>query len=287
MRKLYIVLLVIVLSLIIINVTVFTIDEKEQCVILQFGKPIRTIQNPGIHIKVPYPVQSTNKFEDRILDYDSAPTEILTKDKKNLVLDNYAKWRISDPLKFLQTVGDENGASSRLDDIIYSELRVELGKYDLIEIVASHREQIMEKVTENSNTKALEYGIKVIDVRIKRADLPQENEKAVFERMRAERKRQANKYRSEGAEEALKITAQTDKEKVIILAEAYEKSEKIKGEGDGEAIKIYAEAYERSPEFYEFFRTLEAYEKTLKGKTTLLLSSENEFMKFIQGINKQ
>ena len=154
----------------------------------------------------------------------------MTKDKKNLVLDNYAKWRISDPLKFLQTVGAENGASSRLDDIIYSELRVELGKYDLIEIVASHREQIMEKVTENSNTKALEYGIKVIDVRIKRADLPQENEKAVFERMRAERKRQANKYRSEGAEEALKITAQTDKEKVIILAEAYEKSEKIKGD---------------------------------------------------------
>jgi len=285
MNKKYLTLFIIVFGLIVLNMTVFTLDEKEQGVILQFGRHIRTIQKPGLNIKVPF-IQSLTRFEDRWLDYDSSPTEILTKDKKNLVLDNYAKWRISDPLKFMQTVADENGANSRLDDIIYSELRVELGKYDLIEIVSTHREEIMDKVAKNSDEKAQEYGIQVIDVRIKRADLPQENEKAVFERMRAERMRQANKYRSEGSEEALKITAQTDKEKVIILAEAYRQAEKIRGEGDAEAIKIYAEAYERAPDFYEFIRTLEAYEKTLKEKTTFVLSGDSDFFKFLQGMKK-
>jgi len=282
MKKIILYLVIIVLIVIIIGGVFFQIDEREQAVVLQFGKPIKTVKNPGLHIKLPLPIQNLVKFEDRILDYDSAPTEVITKDKKNLVIDNFAKWRIEDPLLFLQTVGDENGAQSRLDDIIYSELRVEIGKHNLSEIVSQNREDIMKIVTETSNEKSIDYGIKILDVRIKRTDLPEENEKAVFNRMRAERNRIAKKYRSEGEEEALKIRAQTDKEKTIILAEAYRKSQKIKGEGESEALRIYADAYERDPNFYEFYRTMEAYKITIDSNTTIVLSPEDGFLKYLK-----
>ena len=217
-----------------------------------------------------------------LLEYDSAPTEIITKDKKTLVVDNYACWKITDPLKFMQAVHDENGAQSRLDDIVYSELRVELGRYNLHEVVSFLRDTIMEGVTVRCNEKSQEYGISIVDVRIKRADLPEENEKAVFERMRAERIRQANQYRSEGEEAALKIRAQTDKEKVIILAEAYEKAEADRGGGDSQALKIYADAYQRDPQFYKLIRTLEAYKKTLVDGTTVIFSTDSEFMRLLE-----
>ena len=202
--------ILVLVALFLISAT-FQVDETNQAVITQMGKPVRTVQEPGLYFKIPYPIQDVNRFEDRLLVYDSAPTEIITQDKKNLVIDNYALWRIINPLKFMQAVNDENGAQSRLDDIIYSMLRVELGKYDLHDIVATSREEIMETVTRMCNDKALDYGIEVLDVRIKRADLPEENEKHVFDRMRAERQRIANQYRSEGEEEAVKIRAQTKK----------------------------------------------------------------------------
>jgi len=270
-----------VLVAIVIISAAFVIDETNQVVITQMGKPVRTIHEPGLYFKIPYPIQQVNRFDDRLLVYDSAPTEIITKDKKNLVLDNYALWKIVDPLKFMQAVRDENGAQSRLDDIIYSMLRVELGNYDLHDIVATSRHLIMDIVTEKCREKALEYGIEVVDVRIKRADLPQENEKAVYERMRAERMRMANQYRSEGEEEALKIRAETDKEKTIIMAEAYKEAQKIKGDGDGQAASIYADAFGRDPVFYEFTRTLEAYETSLDEKTTIVLSPDAEFFKYL------
>jgi membrane protease subunit HflC len=251
-------------------------------VVLQFGNPQRAEREAGLNFKLPWPVQNTIKYEKRLLEYDANPTNVITKDKKTLIVDNYARWRIIDPIKFLQTLKNENSAYSRLDDIIYSELRVELGKHNFTEIIAENRESIMNTVTKRSNEKLITYGLEVIDVRIKRVDLPQENEKAVFGRMQAERKRQANKYRSEGEEEATKIMAQTDKEKEIILAEAYRKSEEIKGHGDAKAISIYAEAFNRDPDFYNFMRKLEAYKKTLKDKTYLILSPDNSFLDVLQ-----
>jgi membrane protease subunit HflC len=280
MKRSHVIVVLVILLLLFARSFLFVVDEKTQVVITQFGKPVRTVQEPGLHFKLPYPIQQVNTYDDRLLEYDSAPTEIITKDKKNLVIDNYARWRIADPLKFLQAVRDENGAQSRLDDIVYSMLRVELGQFELADIVAREREAIMDTVTLKCNEKALEYGIEVIDVRIKRADLPEENEKAVFERMRAERLRIANQYRSEGEEEATKIRAQTDKEKVIILAQAYKSAQEIKGEGDARAAAIYADAYNRDPAFYEFMRTLEAYENSIDEGTTIVLSPDAEFFEY-------
>ncbi|MFC1558251.1 protease modulator HflC [candidate division KSB1 bacterium] len=281
-KKMFIIIGAFVL-LILINSVLFTVDEKEQAIILQFGKPLRVIQEPGLNVKIPF-IQVIEYFEDRLLEYDSAPTEIITEDKKTLVVDNYACWKITEPLKFMQAVHDENGAQSRLDDIVYSELRVELGRFNLHDVVSSMRDTIMEGVTVRCNLKAQEYGISIVDVRIKRADLPEENEKAVFERMRAERIRQANQYRSEGEEEALKIRAQTDKEKVIILAEAYKKAEADRGDGDSQALKIYADTYQKDPQFYRLIRTLEAYKKTLSNETTVIFSSDSEFMRLLENL---
>ncbi len=264
------------------NLVLFSVDETKQVVITQMGRPVRSITDPGLHVKLPYPIQTAHYFDDRLLLYDSAPTEILTEDKKNLVVDNYARWRIVDPLLFMQTVRDENGAQARLDDIIYSELRVELGKHDLLEVVSTAREQLMKMVTDRCDRRARDYGISIVDVRIKRADLPEENERFVYERMRAERRRKANMYRSEGEEEALKIRAQTDKEKTILLAEAYKSAQEIRGEGDAAATKIYAAALQADPEFYRFWRTLEAYRAALDSSTVLVLSPDSDFFRYLQ-----
>ena len=262
--------------------SVYIVDEKEQAVVLQFGNPVAAVRDAGLNYKLPWPIQNVVKYEKRLLEYDSNPTDVITKDKKTLIADNYARWRISDPILFLQTLVNENNAYSRLDDIIYSELRVELGKHEFTEIISTNREKIMKIVADRSNEKLSTYGIEVIDVRIKRVDLPQENEKAVFGRMQAERKRQANKYRSEGEEEATKIRATTDKEKKIILAEAYQTSQEIRGKGDAKAITIFANAYNRDPDFYNFMRKLDAYKVTLKNKTTIVLSPDNAFFDVFQ-----
>ncbi len=275
-------IILLVLALIVIALITFVVDETKQAVVIQMGKPVRTIFKSGLHMKIPWPIQTIQTFEKRILDYDSAPTEILTKDKKNLVLDNYAKWRIVDPLKFFVTVHDENGAQARLDDIIYSELRVALGLHDLEEIVTSRRGELMAMVTASSGDKALEYGIEIVDVRIKRADLPEQNERSVYERMRAERKRIANRYRSEGEEEAIKIRAVTDSLKVVIMADAYRQSQIIKGHAEAKAIEIYAKAYGRDESFYEFYRTLEAYKKIIDSNTVVVLPPDTELLKYFK-----
>ena len=261
--------------------SLFTVSEIQQGVVTQLGKPVRVVKNPGLHFKLPF-FQQVIFFDNRLLDYDSAPTEVVTKDKKALVVDNYSRWRIKDPLLMLQTVQNENGAQARLDDIIYSELRLELGLHDLIEIVASKRKEIFSKVTASSNEKAKEYGIEIIDVRVKRADLPPENEKAVFGRMRAERQRIARQYRSEGKEEALKIRSKTDKLRTILLADAYQQEQTLRGNGDASAVTIYAEAYERDQDFYAFIRTLEAYKQSLKNNTTVILPPDSQFLRYLK-----
>lgn len=273
--------LLIILAIFAFNVSTVIVDETKQVVITEFGRPVKVIDKPGLYFKTPF-IQSVTSFEKRLLEYDSAPTDVLTRDKKALVVDNYARWKIVDPLKFLQAVGDERRAQTRLDDIIYSELRVELGRFDLSDIVATSREIIMANVTKRSDDIARQYGIQIVDVRIKRADLPAANQQAVYDRMRSERQRQATQYRSEGSEEAQKIKAVTDKEKTIILADAYKQAQIIRGEGDAEAIKIYNEALNQDPEFYRFVRTLDAYRKSLNGKTKLILTPDSEFLRYFK-----
>jgi membrane protease subunit HflC len=273
-------LVVIILALIGLSATLFTVSEAQQAIVLQFGKPLPGVRQPGLHWKIPF-IQQVSFFDKRILEYDASPRPIITRDKKTLQVDNFAKWRIIDPLKYLQTVRSESGAQSRLDDIIYSELRVDLARKDLLDIVSQDRSEIMEQVTQRSDRQARTYGIEVVDVRIKRADLPPENEKAVFGRMKAERNRIARRYRSEGQEQSLKIRAETDKERSILLADAYQKEQEIRGEGDAKAVTIYAEAFQRDPEFYGFLRTLEAYKKSLKTDTTILLPPQSEFLEHL------
>ncbi len=277
------VIVAVVALLFIGNLVVFTVNEVQQVVVTQFGEPIRVIKAPGLYFKLPNPIQRITVFDDRLLDYDANPEDIYTKDKKILVLDNYARWRIVDPLLFLQTLRTTAEGLARLDDIIYSEMRKELGQHELTEVIATNREELMRLVTQRSDEAAQVYGIKVLDVRIKRADLPPENEAAVFNRMRAERDREAKGYRAEGQEEALKIRAETDLAATRINAEAYEKSQGIRGQGDAEALSIYAEAYKDAARFYKFVRTLEAYEKSLDEKTVLVLPADSEFLKYLQG----
>ena len=270
-----------IFSLVILFVlsTIIVVDETEQVVILQFGKPVKTIKEPGLNFKLPAPIQVLNSFEKRLLEYDVPPEEILSRDKKSLIIDNYVRWRIVDPLLFLQTVRAIPTAKTRLDDIVYSELRQELGNHDMHEIITETRELIMEKVTIASNEETSKYGIEVIDVRIRRVDLPRENEASIYARMEAERKRQANKFRSEGEEEAQKIRAATDRDKTVLLAEAYKTSQQIRGEGEAEALDIYAVSFSKDPEFYEFIRTLETYEKVIDKKTTLVLPGDSKLFK--------
>jgi membrane protease subunit HflC len=337
---------------IIFNLCCFIINEKQQVVITQWGNPVKVIvgslseefyekfksevkvyeekrgtsisigQGAGLYFKIPF-IQQINYFSDQVLEYDANPTDIVTKDKKHMLVDNFARWRIYNPLSLLQTVKSEQGAQSRLDDIIYSLIRVELGQNDLIEIVRSTnreiettvvegeekqvmeeihvgRQVIMDRVLKEAKARAYEFGIDIIDVRIKRADLPEQNKLSIFGRMNAERQRISNKYEQEGKREATKIRAETDRDVKIILAEAKRNAQRIFGEGDAEALKIYAEGftitegdregnkvlgYESDPEFYKFFRSMEALEKTVDGKTEFILSTENDLFRYVDKTN--
>lgn len=264
----------------------FIVDQTQSAIIIQLGKPVRTIISPGLQMKIPF-IQDVVYFDNRILNYDADPKEIITRDKKSLVVDNFAKWRILDPLKVYQSVRDEKGAQLRLDDIIYSELRVDLGTKDLTEIVSGVRTEIMQIVTKASTEKASTYGLEILDVRIKRADLPTENEKAVYARMQSEREREAKRYRSEGEEEAQKIRSTAEKERQILLAEAYKTSQELMGKGDAAAFKTYAQAYEQDSEFFEFTRSMEAYKKAMKSGSVLVTDTDNDFFKYLKRYQKK
>lgn len=281
MKKWLILIGVVFLVLIIGGSPLFIVDVTETAIVVQLGKPVRTVIEPGLQFKVPF-FQNVIYFDKRLLDYDATSQDVITQDKKTLLIDNFAKWRIKDPLKVYEAFQTQQAALGRLDDIIYSELRVELGRHDLAEIVSTARSKIMETVTARANEKASAYGIELDDVRIKRADLPEQNEKAVFTRMEAEREREAKRYRSEGAEEAQKIRSEAEKEREIILAEAYKTSQTMMGEGDAKAFRIYGQAYRQDVEFFEFMRTMEAYKKTLDKETTLVLSPDSDFLKYLK-----
>lgn len=268
------------------NTFFFIVDETNQVVLTRFGKNIRTVTKPGLYIKTPF-IDLTHYFDKRILDYDSSPKEILTADKKNMVIDNFAKWRIVEPLKFYESVGNEYQAQLRLDDIIYSVLRERLGNYTLDQIVSPKRVAIMKEVTKISNEKVrTNFGIEIVDVKIKRADLPKENEKHIFERMKEEREKQAKSYRAEGQKSATVIRAEADKKVKIILSEATMKADIIKGEGDAQALKTYAETYNKDPDFYSFYRTMQAYEKMFTTKDIIIFDNNNEIFKYFKNFQK-
>ncbi|MBI4358273.1 MAG: protease modulator HflC [Candidatus Omnitrophica bacterium] len=285
-RPMLVLLLVVLLGAVLLPQTLFVINEWEQAIITQFGQFRRTVSEPGLKMKIPF-LETIQRFDKRILASDAVPGEYLTKDKKRLLADHVTRWRIEDPLLYFKTVRDEFGALARLDDIVYSEMRRTLAENDFADVIATKREKLMETIAENARDLSKQFGINVMDVRIKRADLPSEVQASVFARMVAERERIAKRYRSEGDEEAAKIRGETDKNKTIILAEAYEQSQKTKGEGDREAAKIYAEAYGIDPEFYRFVKSLETYEQAMKEGASYLLSSDSELLKYFKSTSGQ
>lgn len=267
-----------VVLLAVVSQSFFTVHQTQKALVLQLGDPIDKVYGPGLHFKLPF-IQNVLYFDARILDYDARSTEAFTVDKKAIVLDNYARWRISNPLQFYKTMRTIPGAQARLDDVVYSQLRALVGGYTLTEVVSSHRAQIMEEVTRKVAALMEPFGVEVVDVRIKRTDLPPENQRAIFGRMRAERERQAKQYRSEGVEESTRIRSDADRQRAVILAEAAKKSEIIRGEGDALAAKTYADAFGQSMEFFEFQRGLEALRKSLRDNSRVVLSQDNPILK--------
>lgn len=279
MKKKLIPILILVLFL--IPSFVYTIDETEQAIITELGEFKRSVRTPGIHFKKPF-IEKITRFEKRMLSTDAPPGEYLTLDKKRLVVDFLARWRINDPIVFFKSVNNLFSANTRIEDIVYSELREELATHNINEVIAENRELIMDKVKEGSSEKLSEYGIQLVDVRIKRADLPVEVQQSVYDRMVAERQRISKRYRSEGEEESAKIRAETNKNREIIIAKAYAKSEKIKGEGDKKATEIYSLSYSKDPEFYEFMKKLESYEQIIDEKTIIFLPMNSSLFDLIQ-----
>ena len=265
--------------------SVYIMQEGQIAIVTQFGKVRWAVPHPGIYGKVPFADQ-VHRMERRIIGSDTPPAEFLTRDKKKLVTDPVTRWRIVDPLTFYKTVRDESGAKARLDDIINSELRGVLASQDFSEIIGSARDPLMQEVTRLARKQARRFGVDIVDVRIKRADLPTEVQESVFKRMQAERSRIAKRYRAQGEEEAQKIRADTDKEKAILLAKAYELSQKTRGEGDAQSIKVYADAYGGDPEFYAFTKSLETYEGSIDKDTTIVLSTESDLFRYLDDPKK-
>jgi membrane protease subunit HflC len=261
--------------------TAFTIGEGEQGMIVQFGNPQRILQEPGLYFKLPV-IQTLVRFEKRVLTTDARTAEYLTLDKKRVLVDHVSRWRIQEPLEFYRSVRDQQRAMARLDDLISARLRQETAKHNFLDFIREKREEIMEVVTKDTKETAKTFGIEVLDVRIKRLDLPQEVQASVFARMRAERERIAKRYRAEGEERAREIRAGADREREVIVATAYETSQKLSGEGDAQATAIYAQAFGQDPEFYAFTRRLQAYEKILSSGTTLVLPPDSELLRYLQ-----
>ena len=271
---------VIVIAAVAVYLSLFTVKEINQAIVLQFGDPKKVITSPGLQIKIPI-IQNVVFLDRRILSLDPAPEEVIASDQKRLIVDAYARFKIVDPLKFYISVGDERVARSRLATIINSRIRSVLGKQSLATLLSEDRTKQMAIIQDGVNVEAEKFGITIIDVRIKRADLPQANSEAIYKRMQTEREREAKEFRAKGAEMAVTITSTADKEVTVLLANAKKQSEIMKGEGDGQRNKIFANAFGKDPEFFSFYRAMQAYEKALiGGDTSLILSPDSDFFKF-------
>ena len=270
----------IIVAAAVIFFSVFIVKEVNQAIVLQFGDPKKIISKPGLNFKIPF-IQNVVFLDKRILNLDTPPEEVIASDQKRLIVDAFARFQIIDPLKFYISVGNERVARSRLATIINSRIRNVLGRQELQTLLSEDRSKQMSLIQEGVNNEAENFGIKIVDVRIKRADLPQANSEAIYRRMQTEREREAKEFRAKGAEMAVTITSTADKEVTVILADAQKKSEIMKGEGDGQRNKIFADAFGQDPEFFSFYRAMQAYEKSLiGGETSLILSPDNEFFKF-------
>ena len=264
--------------------SIFIVKEVNQAIVLQFGDPKRIILKPGLNFKLPF-IQNVVFLDKRILNLDTPPEEVIASDQKRLIVDAFARFQIVDPLKFYISVGNERVARSRLSTIINSRIRNVLGQQELQTLLSEDRTKQMALIQEGVNNEAQNFGIEIVDVRIKRADLPQANSDAIFRRMQTEREREAKEFRAKGAEMAVTITSTADKEVTVILADAQKKSEIMKGEGDGKRNNIFANAFGQDPEFFAFYRAMQAYEKALiGGETSLILSPDSEFFKFFGNI---
>jgi len=276
--------LVVLLALIagVINMSAFVIDQRQQALVLQFGNPKQVYADAGLHWKWPW--QSVKVFDRRLLELDSPPNEVITKDKKSILVDNYTRWRIIDPLKVFQVARTQTGVASRMEDVVRGMVREVLGQHTLHQIVSGGksnlRQELMLAIRDRADAGVKNMGITIVDVRIKRADLPPENSNAVFQRMKAERQRIAKEYRSEGEEAAREIRAEADKKRKIIVADAYKNSEIIRGKADAKVTHIYAAAHQQDPSFYAFMRSLEAYNASITEGTRLVISPDSEFFNF-------
>ena len=258
----------------------FTVHQTQQALVLQLGEPKRVVREPGLKFKIPF-IQDVKRFDRRILAFDAPAEEVIASDQKRLVVDAFLRFQIVDPLKFYQSVRDERTARSRLDSVLDSSLRRVLGNVPFITVLSGEREQLMQQITVAMNEEAASFGIVVVDVRIKRADLPQANSDAIFRRMQTERQREAKEFRAQGAEIGQRIRARADREKTVLLADAQKQAEILRGEGDGQAVRIFAEAFGRDIDFFAFYRSMAAYREALGGDdTSMVLSPDSEFFRY-------
>ena len=275
-------------ALVLLSQSAFIVGQTEQALVLQLGKPVRVEKNPGLKFKTPF-VQNVEFYDKRLLDFDAEPKEVIASDQKRLIVDAFVRYRITDPLRFKQSVSDERTMRSRLNSILESSLRQALGNVPLSAVISEKRAELMQQIRDLVNQQAMGgqenpggFGIEVVDVRIKRADLPPANSDGIYKRMQTERTKEANQFRAQGAEDAQKIRSQADKERTILLADAKKQAEITRGEGDGEATKIFADSFGQDQDFFQFYRSLQAYRKTISAKdTTLIMSPDDEFLKFM------
>lgn len=280
-----IILIAVVVAIFVLSSSVFIVDQRQQALVLRLGEVSRVIKDAGLHFKVPL-IENVVVYDSRLLNIDMEPQEVIANDRKRLIVDAYAKYRIVNPLKFYQSVRTYSGLVLRLNPVLESSLREEAGSISLVDLISTKREEAMAKIKQQINEKAGNYGITVIDVRIVRTDLPSENSRAIYERMKAQHEKEARQTRAEGAEAALRITSAAEKERRVILAEANKEAQILKGEGDSEATQISAAAYNRDPEFYRFYRSMQAYRDSLSPKDTrLILSPDSEFLRYFGDMN--
>jgi membrane protease subunit HflC len=269
---------------VLVNMAFFTVSQTEIVLITQLGEPVRVIDTPGLHAKLPF-IQTAIPFDRRLLDYASPPEEVILSDQKRLIVDSFTRYKITNPLEYYQTVGPtEDGIRGRLDSVVTSSLRRVLGNETLLDVLSAQRDRIMTTARDEVNTEMKGFGVDVVDVRIRRADLPPENKEAILQRMQSERNRVAAQARAEGAEASAKIKAEADRQKTVLLADARASADRLRGEGEAQAIAIYAAAFQRDPEFFGIWRTLQAYKEAFaNGQGKLVLSPNNEFLKLLQG----
>lgn len=270
----------VVAAVILATSSLFIVNQAEQAIVLQFGEPKRVIQEPGLKVKLPF-VQNVVYYDKRLLDFAPPSEEVIASDQKRLVIDTYARYRIVDPLRFYQSIGSEALAQTRLGATISGSLRRVIGNVTLAQILSDERSRIMEEIRLDVNKAAANFGLDVVDVRLRRADLPEENSQAIFARMQSEREREAREFRAQGAELAQRIRSRAERERTVIIAEAQRQAQILRGEGEGESVRIYADAFGRDPSFFAFYRSMQAYQEAINpGDTTMVLSPDSDFFRY-------